>query len=105
MNALLRCTLAFTAGILWRHLFPGFNAGGEIAAVGLVGVLFLFVFFVLRSGNRYRLGSLIFLLFAVLGWIRTPVLEPAPGIDRITAYEAVVSSPPKLALNHIKLKQ
>ncbi|MFN8347171.1 MAG: ComEC/Rec2 family competence protein [Spirosomataceae bacterium] len=103
MNALLRCTLAFSAGVLGRNLFPELKVGNEpVIAAG--GLLILLVFFVLRLGNRYLLGVLTFLLFAVLGWIRTPSLEPPSQIDQMTAYEAVVLSPPETRAKSYKIE-
>lgn len=108
MNVLLRYTLAFVAGILLHDAIPARWLGqyGDIAIVEFILFLLLVGFAGVIFGklSRYLLGSVSLLLFVGLGWIRTPRHTYQCSIWDVSAYEAVVLSPPELRAKTYKVE-
>ncbi len=107
MNVLLRCCIAFSCGILLHKALPEDwlpVINGPIIG-GIAVVFFTFFFLVLFSrGNRYWSGTLMLVLFAGLGWIRTPQAVAEPNWSELRAYEAVVLSPPETRAKTYKVE-
>ncbi|RDB07588.1 ComEC/Rec2 family competence protein [Runella aurantiaca] len=107
MNVLLRCCIAFCCGILLHkalpeHWLPVIN-GPIMGGVAVVFIAFFFLVLFSR-GNRYSSGTLMIVLFAGLGWLRTPQAVVEQDWSQLTAYVAVVLSPPETRAKTYKVE-
>lgn len=108
MNVLLRCTLAFIAGILlknaeWGHLLGHYGYWIFVITTGCLFLL-LFWFVSFSKTSRYFLGSSVLLLFLGLGWILAPNHTLGADIGEVAAYEATVLAPPETRAKTYKVE-
>lgn len=108
MNVLLRYTLAFVAGILLHDAIPTRWLGqyGDVVILGGVIVLLAIGFLGIIFGklSRFGLGIVSLLVFVGVGWLRSPRHTYQCNIWDVSAYEAVVLSPPETRAKTYKVE-
>jgi competence protein ComEC len=108
MNVLLRYTLAFVAGILLHDAIPTRWLGqySGVAIWGGVALLLVIGFWGLIFGklSRLWLGIVSLWIFVGTGWLRSPRHTYQCSIWDVSAYEAVVLSPPETRAKTYKVE-